>query len=120
MFKCFKCAVLTLLVTLVFQANAKASDTGQKFLILKIAEQPPQIIAENKTSHDSDTWEETKEVSSDVWDGTKEVSSDIWDGAKKVTGDIWDGAKTAGSDIKHGITDSNDNSVALDNNNKIK
>lgn len=120
MLKHIKYTAFTLIVTLVFLTNAKASDTNPHFLILKISEQPQQIIAENETSHDDGTWEETKEVSSDVWDGTKEVSSDIWNGAKKVTGDIWDGAKTVGCDIKDGIADGNDNSVASNNNSKIK
>lgn len=96
-------------------ANAQSTaDSEPKFLILKVAEQPQQLVADNdaaaggiwdKTKEGAgNVWDGTKEVTSDVWDGTKEVTSDVWDGTKEVTGDVWEGAKTVGSDVKNGLT----------------
>ncbi|MBR1600998.1 MAG: hypothetical protein IJ677_05400 [Alphaproteobacteria bacterium] len=87
-------------------AKAQTTTPHSKILILKIAEQPQQIVAGNHSSSNDGVWEDTKEVTSDVWDGTKTVTEDVWDGAKK-----------AGSDIKSGLSDSTDSKNATDNNN---
>lgn len=113
MFKYVNYTAFIFAAMFVFLANARAEETKPKFLILKIAEKPQQIVAENTVSEDSGAWSKTKEVSSDVWDGTKEVGSDVWDGTKKVSKDIWSGAKVVGSDVKQGIVGSDDNAAAL-------
>jgi len=97
-------AVIGLFALAADNVYAQVSSSQSKILILKVAEQPQRIIADNSVVQNDGVWNETKEISSDVWDGTKEVGSDVWDGAKKVTGDVWDGAKTVGSDIKAGVT----------------
>ena len=99
---------------------AQKIDNQPKFLILKIAEQSQQIVAENNSAQDGGMWDSTKEVSSDVWDGTKEVSSDVWYGAKKVTGDVWDGAKEVGSDVKEGLGGDDKSTSDADKNDKNK
>ncbi|MBQ8481728.1 MAG: hypothetical protein IJ532_04275 [Alphaproteobacteria bacterium] len=110
-------AAITLLVCQANCAIAQTANSQPRFLILRIAEQPQQIVAGDNTSQNSGVWDKTKEVSSDVWDGTKEVSSDVWDGTKTVTGDVWDGAKEVGKDVKSGLSDDSDTKTTTDNNN---
>lgn len=109
-------SVVVLSVFFTSNANARIMNTQPEFIILKIAEYPPYITAENNTEQEGGVWDKTKEISSDVWDGTKEVSSDVWDGAKTVTGDVWNGAKEVGSDVKKGL--SGDNNTTTQSNDK--
>ena len=118
--KCFAPVMAVLSFLSMSGAKAQEIDNQPKFLILKIAEQPQQIVAGNNSAQEGGMWDKTKEVSSDVWDGTKEVGSDIWDGAKKVTGDVWDGAKEVGSDVKEGLSGDDKSTSDTDKNDKNK
>lgn len=122
MLKFTKCFVIGTAILSFLAANdvsAEDLNSNSRFIILKIAEQPQRIVAENDMAQEGGMWDKTKEVSSDVWDGTKEVSSDVWDGAKKVTGDVWKGAKEVGSDVKEGLSgDDNTKTQSVDKKNK--